>query len=107
MDSLFNNKQKKVSIWTVVFIILLIVHGIFFYWVGILSGSYGGGMVIGIMVIPLVLPVVAIIDFIAVLSYFIIHKPQGLARDISYTVLIVISVVFVYFAIMLINSYFL
>jgi hypothetical protein len=100
MDSLFNRQKKPIviSIWKIIFFILLIINGIFFYWAGTMLSSPGGGMAL-LVVFPLALPL-AIIDFIAVLSYIITHHFHGIARVISDAVLIIMSFILIVLGIM-------
>jgi hypothetical protein len=103
MDSLFNHKGN--SVWRVVFIVLLIVNVVFFYLVGTaMTSSPGLGLAaIGVFIFafPLVL-----IDFIAVITYIIKKRPQGIFKTITYTVFAVISWILLHVGIAIINIYF-
>jgi hypothetical protein len=109
MDSLFNRKkkQKGISIWAIAFFILFIAHLISYYWLlGITSGSGStpSGMFLAVLLILLGL-LFSIIDFIAVLLFIIIHKPHGMAKFISYIILIIVSWMPFYFGIGVVTVY--
>jgi hypothetical protein len=69
-----------------------------------LTSSSGGGSlgIIGAFIVgaPLV-----IIDFIAVLFYVSIQKPQGIAKFISYTALTIVTFLLVYFGIAVVEIF--
>ena len=95
MDSIF--KQKGVSIWAIVIIVLLIVNGIFFYGLVTVSYSYAGGVAVAALT-PIGL-LLSIITFIVVFTYVIKQHPHGIFKVISYTVLIVISLMLAFLGI--------
>jgi hypothetical protein len=77
--------------------ILLIANLGFGYWI-LLTTCYGLCIGLGFLGVLPIIGILAIIDFIAVLSYIITQRPQGMARDISYTALTPISLVLMYVA---------
>jgi hypothetical protein len=69
------------------------------------SGSTPSGMFLAVILILLAL-LFSIIDFLAVLLFIIIHKPHGIAKFISYTILIIVSWILFYFGIGIVTVYF-
>jgi hypothetical protein len=94
MDSLFN-KKRRISKWRVVFVILLIVHLGLGCWI-LFGMDSGRDIGMGIFILIPFLGVLAIIDFIAILSYVITQHPQGIARDISYAILVPLGLLLMY-----------
>jgi magnesium-transporting ATPase (P-type) len=80
-------KKKRNPFWKIIFISLLIVHLGFGCW-WLLGGERGLGS-IGVFI--LVVMLFAPIDLVVVLSYIITQPPQGIAKVICYSVLILIS----------------
>lgn len=100
------NLQAKLSnsfkplIWKVIFTLLLIANLLVVGWVfvliyyvfwGELSHISEGGMSLIAAIPPLL--ILSIIDFIAVLTFIITQHPQGIAKIISYTAFIAVSLV--------------
>jgi hypothetical protein len=96
---LLKKKINRVSIWKVVFIVLLIVNLGFGYWVLVVT-DYGQDIGLGSIFWIFLIFVLAIIDFTVVLSYIINYiiksRPQGIAKVISYTGLIPITLALMY-----------
>jgi cation transport ATPase len=89
-------KKKSNLRWKVIFVFLLIVNLIFVTWI-LDHINFGGYMweVTFVVVYPFLLTLV-IIDIIAVFSYIKKQYPQGIAKVISYTTLILIGTVLIY-----------
>ena len=75
--------------WIMIFIALILINGVFFYFAGVAVNQTAGG-VSGIGIIPFLF-LLALIDFLAVFFYIRKQHPHGIARVISYTVLILIA----------------
>jgi hypothetical protein len=75
--------------WKALFILLVAVNLIFFYYAGMALNQTAGG-VSGIGMIPFVL-ILMTINFLTVFFYIRKQHPHGIARVISYTVLILIT----------------
>jgi magnesium-transporting ATPase (P-type) len=95
----------KPPIWKVIFTLLLIANLLIGGWSfliiysvfwGELSHISAGGMSLIAVISPLL--ILSIIDFIAVLIYIITQHPQGIAKIISYTAFIAISLVLIFAA---------
>jgi hypothetical protein len=87
-------KKKSNPMWKVIFILLLIVNLI--YLSPLLLVLFYGNPGFGFLGMIPYFFVFSLIDFIAVFSYIITQNPHGIAKNISYTLLIPISLVLVY-----------
>lgn len=96
---LLKKKINRVSIWKVIFIVLLVVNLGFGYWVLVVT-DYGQDIGLGSIFWIFLIFVLAIIDFTVVLSYIINYiiksRLQGIAKVISYTGLIPITLALMY-----------
>ena len=93
MHAIFHSSKKKSnSTWATVFFVLFIINGISFYWAWF---TFGGAGMESLLLIPLGL-LFAIINFIVILLFIVIQKPQGMAEFISYTVLAIASLMLVF-----------
>jgi hypothetical protein len=90
-------RSFKPIIWKAVFIPLLVVNVVFIFWAEIVlkNGSHGTAdfSALGVWVASLPL---AIIDVIVLLSYRFIQRPHGIARVISFTALVLVSLPLIY-----------
>jgi hypothetical protein len=91
------------------FTILIPVNAIFFgsFLFGLaVDGLPSGGGALGIIGAFILAFPLAIIDFIAVLLFMIIQKPQGIVKFISYTALTIVGLMLFYASIAAIDIYF-
>ena len=88
-DQLSQMETKGNLSWKALFILIVAVNLIFFYYAGMALNQTAGG-VSGIGIIPFLF-LLALIDFLAVLFYVRKQHPHGIARVISYAVLILIA----------------
>jgi hypothetical protein len=95
-DQLSQMETKGNLSWKALFILIVAVNLIFFYYAGTALNQTAGG-VSGIGILPFLF-LLAVIDFLAAFFYIRKQHPHGIARVISYIVLILITLYLVQMA---------